>query len=187
MVLFFSRDCEGGTGPEVDAAAPVVELGKAATGAVVWPPPKLKVGADVAGALGAAAAVDLGGPKLKPDAAGAAGVALAAAVGAVVACEVLDAGGLPNSEPPVAGAGAGVVPKRPPLGASALVVGVEEGGCEPLSKEKAGLGADSDDDVVAGPDGSEKEGLGAASPGAVAAGLEKRLPPAGCEGPDCAV
>lgn len=181
--MFFSRDCDGGAGPESDAAAPAAALGAAALGAAAWLLAKLKPGADGAVALGAVAAVDFGGPKLKPEAAGAAVVALAPAV--VVAWDVLDAGGLPKSEPPVAVVAAGAVPKRPPFGASALVAGVEAGACGPLSNEKAALGADSEDDVVAAADGNEKEGLAAPSFCAVAAGLEKKLLPAGCEGAGC--
>lgn len=85
----------------------------------------------------------------------------------------------------MAGAVPAGLPKSPPLGASALVEGVEEGGCEPWPNEKAGFGADSDDDVVVVADGKEKEGFDAVSGCAVAAGLEKRLPPAGCEGVAC--
>lgn len=46
------------------------------------------------------------------------------------------------------------------------------------------MGADSDDDVAVA-DGNEKDGLAAVSFCAVAAGLEKRLPVAGCVDPGC--
>lgn len=58
IVLFFSRDCDGGAGPEVDAAAPAVTGGAADGGAAVVP--KLYVDDEVAAAPGAVAPVDCG-------------------------------------------------------------------------------------------------------------------------------
>ena len=137
IVLFLSRDCDGGAGPEVEAAA--ARLAGGAASFVM--PGKMKPGAAVVAAEVVAAVVEavaFGAPKLKPevDVVGAAEVAVGAAAPNIFGASaelVVDALGAATEDEEKAKAGFGAVP------VDEVADGVEDG-----PKLSAGFGAVSD-------------------------------------------
>lgn len=159
IVLFFSRDCAGGTGPAVDAPKFGVEVAGAAVVAVVVAA-VAGVAPEVAGAVVVAAGCVVAG------AAEAAGAAAVVDAGVVEAGVVVAGFWVPPKSPGALAAGWLVAVVAPVAGAADEVVAVLEASNAGKRLEAAGAGVDAGALVVALPPMFPKRDLASVFAGA---------------------